>query len=381
MKVLKTLRVLNIKVKWVLTFLILNACVEQIYFDIPPAEFQTVVEGMISDAPGPYTVFVSKGISLDADSSYRAPLSNVKVTLFDDEGNSEDFTETTPGVYKSAGIMEGRVGHSYVLRLETAEGKRFESEPERINPVGEISDIRFEFEARTVVEPFGEVNADVFNIYVDADAGNGAENYIRWKFTGTYKVITYPELHYTWNPPYTPYKDPWPCSGYILVGGPIGSGGLLEKVGECTCCTCWVSQYETEPQLSDEQLVSGGQFKNIKVGEVPITNATFHEKYLVQVEQMSLSRSAFEFFKLVRSQKEGASSLFQPPSGEIRGNIKAMNSNDAVIGIFWATSSRTSSRFIYPSDVPYPVTTIDYLTLPCYDFYSNATSTKPAAWE
>lgn len=371
----------RLKIKWLMAFMVLSACVERIDFDVPPAEFQTVVEGVITDSPGPYTVNLSQALKINADSSYRTPIQNAKIKLYDDEGNTEDFTEASPGVYITGGLMQGAVGHAYHIRIETVDGKIFESEPDKINPVGNVEDIRYEFEARTRQEPFGEVRADVFNIYVDANAGTEEENYIRWRMTGTYQVITHPELHYTDTPPYTPYKNPFPCSGYVLLSGPAGSGGTLERREDCTCCTCWVKQYESVPQLSDMQLVSGSEFKNVKVGEVPITNATFYEKYMVEVEQMSLSRNAFEFFKLIRQQKERASSLFQPPSGEIKGNIKAANSNDAVIGLFYATTIRKRTEFISAGNIPYPVTPIDYITLPCYDFYPNASATKPTNWE
>ncbi len=371
----------KLNLKWCLIFLVLSACVEQIEFDVPPAEFQTVIEGMISDGPGPYTVLVSKGISLNADSAMRTPIQNLKIALYDDQGNAEKLFETNPGVYNTTGIIRGQVGRSYYIVIETQEGKIFKSEPEMLNPVGEIEDIRFEFEPRIIEKNFGILKADVFNVYIDSDAGAREENYVRWRFKGTYKVDTHPELHQTWIPPYTPFKNPAPCSGYRVIGGPDFSGGLLEQVGECTCCTCWAAHYESMPQLSDSQLISSGKFKNIKVGEVPINNSTFHDRYGIEIEQMSLTRKAFEFFKLVRDQKAGASSLFQPPSGEIRGNIQSTNSDDIVVGIFWATSVRKKSTFIFRKDVPYPVPPIDFIADACDTYFRNSSNIKPAFWE
>jgi len=358
----------------------LLACVEQIDFDVPPAQYQIVVEGMITDSPGPYTVRVTRGLNVNIDSIVVEPVTSARITLYDDRGNEEPLTETEPGTYTTGGLIQGQVGNSYHIRIATSDGRIFESTPEMLHPVGEVENIRFEYEKRTVIKSFGEIPADVFNIYVDADAGNvSRDNYVRWRFTGTYKVITYPADHYTWNPPYLPYRNPFPCSGYKVTGG--APGGLLVQVGECTCCTCWAKHYEAAPQLSDMQLISGDEFKNIKVGEVPITNNTFLEKYMVEVEQMSLSRNAFEFFKLIRAQKEGSSSLFQPPSGEIRGNIKPINNNDPVIGLFWATSLKKKTSFILPGDIPYPLTPFDYNTNPCYNAFDNASTTKPDNWE
>jgi hypothetical protein len=367
------------KARWLSIFIAMSACVERIEFNTPAAQLLTVVEGMISDSPGPYTIKVSTGLSLDAESLVGTPVKNMKIKLYDDLGNTEDFIEDSPGTYKTKGIIQGEVGHAYHVLLETPDGKIFESEPDIMNPSGELEKVKFEFEARTKLEKFGESNIDAFKIYVDGKLAPGDENYVRWRFTGTYRIANNPELNYTWNPPYTPYKDPWPCSGYILVPGPEGSGGLLEKIGDCTCCICWINQYESIPQLSDAQLLNENQFRNVRVGEVPVNNITFFEKYLVEVEQMSLSRKAFDFFKLVRSQKEGASNLFQPPSGEIKGNIKSVNSSEPVIGLFWATSIKKKSIFIYPSDVPYLIPPKDIDTSPCTS-YTNSTTIKPELW-
>jgi hypothetical protein len=357
----------------------LCSCVEPIEFKVPPPEEQTVVEGMITTEPGPYLVKLSRARGLSSDFEAPIPIEGARIVLFDDEGNTEDFMESQPGTYLTSGVIRGRVGHSYHIRIETADGKVFESEPDQIRPVGEIDDIRFGYEARTTPVGEYEVAADVFNVYVDAYATDDPDNYIRWRFTGTYEVLTYPELHMTKIPSYTPFKDPYPCSGYIVVE--FVPGGKLEKIADCTCCTCWARQYESKPQLSDTQLVSDGQFNNIKVGEVPINSATFYDKYLIEVEQMSLTRQAFDYFKLIRSQKDGASSLFQPPSGEIRGNIKAVGSNEAVVGLFWASAVSKASKFITREDVPYPVVPITFSTTPCYDYYPNSTTDRPALWE
>lgn len=372
-----------LKVKWVAVFILLTACVERIHFDIPSAESQIIVEGMISDDPGPYLVKVSSGLNLDADSIVVFPLQNAKIKLYDDEGNTEDLIENIPGEYATKGIIQGRVGHSYHIILETSEGKIFQSEPDKLNPVGEIQSIRYEYEARAKEETFGEVRADVFNIYLNSYAGSTDENYVRWRYTGIFKASTNPELYWYWALGF-PLKDPWPCSGYIVVPAgqlpptPPGSG-RLEKISECTCCTCYVSQFETIPQLSDGQFVSDNQYKDIKVAEVSINGATFFDKYLVEIEQMSLSKSAFDFFKIFKAQKESSSSLFQPKNAQIKGNLSSVNSNDTVIGLFWATSIKRKSIFIPRIAVPYtlPPTLIPY---PCDTYYSNATTTKPANW-
>lgn len=93
-----------------------------------------------------------------------------------------------------------------------------------------------------------------------------------------------------------------------------------------------------------------------------------------------MSRKAFEFFKLIRAQKVGASSLFQPPSGEIKGNIKGINNAEPVVGLFWASSVRSKSLFIQRNEVPYLLPSIYFVPDACNKFYPNASTTKPALW-
>lgn len=361
---------------WLIALLSLLACVDPIDFEVPPAEEQLVVEGNITDGPGPYYVKLSKAMSIDGVTQTPSPVAGAEVTLFDDRGQSELLEEQAQGLYLTKGAIRGTVGHRYHIRIET-EGKIYESEPDVLNPVGEITNIRYEYEARTKQMQFGEVADDIFNIYIDADAGPLTENFVRWRFTGTYKVLTNPELHRTLALEFW-YDTPLPCSGYVIA--PVAPAGELRKERECTCCTCWVNQYETAPQLSDMQLIDGSEFRNMKVGEVPINGATFHDKYLVQVEQLSLSRTAFDFFRLLRAQKEGAMSLFLPPSAEIISNVKSINNSLPVAGIFYASAVTRKTLYILPESVPYPPPPIYFSTDECYVYYNNATTEKPEGW-
>src|SRR5258708_1616854 len=140
----------KVRIRWLVAFALLNACVDPISFEVPPAQSQIVVDGLISDGPGPYSVRLSRSLELNADSSSIRPVLGAKIKLHDDEGNIEDFTGTGTGVYTTGAIIQGQVGHAYYITIETSDGKTFESEPDRINAVGEVEQIRHEYEARTI---------------------------------------------------------------------------------------------------------------------------------------------------------------------------------------------------------------------------------------
>jgi hypothetical protein len=338
------------------------------------------VDGYITDDPGPYVVTLTHAFALESDASQSKPVKGARVVLYSDTGESEDMVEGDEiGTYETGGKIRGTIGNSYHITIQMPDGTTLESEPERLNVNGAIKSIHYDFEHRTTTKPWGVVDADVFNVFVDAETQiqDGELSYMRWRFTGTYKTETFPQLHKSVLQGYT-FLDPWPCSGYVV--DPAPGGGILRQDTTCTCCICWVDQHEATPRLSDSELVAEGQFRNVKVGEVPITRATFIEKYHVAIEQLAITKNAFEFFKIIRTQKENTTNLFQPPPGRNVGNIsKSENADYDVVGLFWAASVTRDAIFISKDEVPYKLP-VDSLPLPCTN-YANASTAKPVYWD
>jgi len=88
------------------------------------------------------------------------------------------------------------------------------------------------------------------------------------------------------------------------------------------------------------------QFRHVKVGIVPISPETFYDKYHVAVSQMALTKSTFQLLRLIKAQKEGVTSLFQPVSGKLRGNVTRTDADEEVLGLFYAAGISTGTVFI-----------------------------------
>ena len=357
-------------------------CVEPISFEVPPASSQLVVEGYIDNQAGPHIVHLSRASSIEVDTIIQNPVSDAAITLYEDRIKVADYVEVSPGLYRIAeGLFSGSVGHRYHIEIRTSDGHTYRSLQDELMEVGEIKDIRTAYEGRSMLTQTGETNASVMRVLVDSDAGDGERPLIRWRYSGYFYVTTYPMFFWRDEPPYTPYKDPWPCSGYIVVEGPPGSGGLLLQVGECTCCECWGRLYENAPTLSNEELVVDGNFANVLVGEVPVAPMVFSNRIMIKVEQMSLTREVFDFFNILRSQKENGQSIFQPAFGELKGNIVADRSDDLVSGIFYATAIDTKIIYIDSTDVPVKIPEETYITYPCTALIDDTSYEKPDLWE
>lgn len=318
-----------------------NSCVDRLQFDVPDVEGTLIVDGYISDQPVPYQVKLATLSKSTGYLNFARPVTAKKVMLFDDEGNSEEMRNQGEGIYSTdANGMRGVVGRSYHIQIELYEGNIFESEPDELTPSGTIDSIYYQYESYVPIEGSTQNGLRIF-----MDASNSPNNsYARFRYTGIFSLRTYPKQNrYIENNCKYQYvensvRDPLPCSGFI------SKNGILQYVSPCTCCISYINEPENLPHLNDN---INGTFRRMEMGYVSIDEFTFSEnKYMLRVENMSLSTQAYEYWKIFRDQKEGATSLFQPAFGKAKTNIHSTNSKSEAGGFFYATSINAKVSFI-----------------------------------
>ncbi|HKL38440.1 MAG TPA: DUF4249 family protein, partial [Bacteroidales bacterium] len=105
-------------------------CTEPYEHEVDDFENVLVIQGMITNQPGPYRVKISRtmGLSEKHPEAYRE--TGAVVTISDEKGNFETLTEKAPGIYQTdPNGIQGNIGHEYVLTVYTADGSNYESEP------------------------------------------------------------------------------------------------------------------------------------------------------------------------------------------------------------------------------------------------------------
>jgi hypothetical protein len=352
-------------------YVLLSACVDPISYKAPAAEQQLVVDGIITDEPGPYVIALSRTRALGTSSYATAPVADAKISIQSDAGETDNLIAVSgqPGSYQTT-FIQGVVGRSYSITITLNNGFVYASDPEKLAPAGTINAIEYEFEPR--IQP-GGIAAGIFKIYSTGKAGSDAENYFRWRMFGTYKIRNFPEER-TMVVGEAVVPDPEPCSGYINR-----NGGLVYVGPPCTCCTCWVSEYGI-PTVTDTRLVVGGSFNKVRVGTVTANRRTFYDKYYVEVQMMSLTQEAYNFWKLIESQREGTSSLFQPPLAKVKSNVHSLSRPDEVIqGYFGASAIRRRSIYLTQKDVPLLLLPTDTVKSSCIGL--NSSNIQPPFWK
>jgi hypothetical protein len=361
-------------------FLLFDSCIEPFDIKGSAAEPILIVEGMVTDQPGPYTVTLSYARDLEDQLSPVKMATGATVTLFDNNNNSETLVEKAPGVYQtSSGGIQGVVGSQYFIRVTLSDQVELESAPEELVPVGELRKLYYEFDQNVSGGDDDYVNpSNGFSIYVDGEVLPEQKGRVRWRATGTFEMKTFPELRVKWVPStkgvLVAAPDPPECSGYYVYKG------ALTYLSPCDCCTCWVNQYNDDPVLSDPKFLEGGEATGVLVDFVPASRRLFHRKYYVEVEQMSISENLFEFWDAIKKQRETGTDLFQTPPPQVLGNISVKKGSIRVMGYFGASSVRTASVMLDASLLPYTLPSIDTVTESCASVYKNSTYAKPLFW-
>jgi len=133
------------KIGILLLALLCFSCEEIIKIDLEGTDPRIVIEGNISDRPGPYTVRLTKTTDYFAPDDYPA-ISGAIVIISDDQGARDTLTEAEAGIYQTT-ALQGMYGRTYLLEVE-AEGEKYTASATLPNLV-EIDSIELEYYPET----------------------------------------------------------------------------------------------------------------------------------------------------------------------------------------------------------------------------------------
>ncbi|HEY0651653.1 MAG TPA: DUF4249 domain-containing protein [Chryseosolibacter sp.] len=332
-----------------------------------------VVDGLITNAPGPYQVELFRAFDLNTFINKRISVENAVVQISDDAGNTETLTEVAPGIYQTAVAgIRGVVGRSYQLSVRT-ESDHYISTPQLLVDGGQIPALRYEFDEFAVLKASKAPEAAV-NFFIDSKGTPGEKNYFRWRWSSVYETKNNPELktREEGRPP-RPVPAPPPCSGYRRQGN-----GIV-RFDICSCCNCWVSEQGSNVTVSKNSSVVNDQFVNVQIASVPMADRKFHVRYYFKVDQLSVSEEVYDFWKLVESQQLGEGSLFQPNAVRVLGNIRSTTKpEEQVLGVFSASGIVSREVFIQREEIPFTIP--DEPVRESCLLRPGASNTKPLFW-
>ncbi len=102
----------------------LSACEKVVSIDLNQASPHLVIDGIVTDQQGPYSVKLSLSGNYFEPSLYFPPVSNALVILTDDQGQRDTLKEAESGTYLST-RLQGIAGRTYSLSV-ISDGKEYD---------------------------------------------------------------------------------------------------------------------------------------------------------------------------------------------------------------------------------------------------------------
>ena len=316
----------NFSLILILSVVFTGSCIDPLDVNIDREVNILIVEGFITTQPGPHSIRLTRSAKYGSIfDGYVRPAQRAKVIIRDSDGLNRRLTEGEDGtgVYYTDSNFLPVAGKSYTLLITTANGIEYTSLPEKINKATEILELGTEF-TKTIQEN-GQFRTGL-DILATIQDNPEEENFYMWKNNGTYQTITFPENY--------------------LARDPLGGPAVIPAPKPC-CKNCWVD--ETADRLirllKDRNI--NGSLITTKAAHIEDDGVRYTDKYMVRIEQHSLTREAFQFFKLLGDQISISGDIFDPPPATIRGNmINLTNPDENVIGYFRASDVKIDSLFL-----------------------------------
>lgn len=245
-----------------------TSCEDKIELDLPEGDRLLVVEGWLSNEPGPHYVKLTYTQAY-FDASAPPVASGAAVSLLDDAGLEVLLEEFEPGLYSYPD--SGIVGNTYELDIRLSDGSHFRSKPELLRVPVPILEIYWDIDPNGPSEFLEQDPEQIYRVLIDTFEPPGLGDNYRWRtyVNGVFK------------------NDPFD----IFV--------------------------------TNDDFVDG----NAIIGFSPV-NDLFFLGDSVTVVQERISRQAREFLELVQSQTAFVGSPFDLPPAPIKGNVRNVNRDE-----------------------------------------------------
>ncbi|MGC1390643.1 MAG: DUF4249 domain-containing protein [Bacteroidales bacterium] len=292
---------------FIFIFLILAGCISQFIPKTSEDKQLLVVEGLITDQPGPNTIKLSRSLPLGTRGSTN-PVKGCTVSISDDNGQTYFLSETDPGTYVTDGSQfQGSIGRFYTLHINTnnsVNNHTYESIPVELKPVSPIDSVYYE--KVTIQAGTGTSAAEEgAQIYLNTQDPSSQCKYFRWEFTETWEFIL-------------PYAVP-------------------NKI-------CWISANSNMINIKNTSAISEDKIVRYPLNFVSNLTDRLKVKYSILVDQYSLSEDEYNYWDKLQNMSQQVGSLYDIIPSSVSSNVYCLdNPGEKVLGYF-SVSARSSKR-------------------------------------
>ncbi|MCF8367764.1 MAG: DUF4249 domain-containing protein [Bacteroidales bacterium] len=335
---------------------ILSSCIDEFNPQLDQHIQSLVVDGKLTNEPGPFTVSLS--LSSSPGDAVFIPYEGCSVEVVDNTGNAWTLHEQGNGKYSTLEEdLQGIPGRTYSLIITTPDGKKYSSGfEELISPVA-IDSVYHEVEFR---ENPGNVH-DLAGIqfYVDSEIAELGQEYFLWELEATYKYTS-------------DYTIRW-----------IYNGSLEWFHNPDSLYFCWTTSRVNKIFTSSTNNLTIPKVEKLPLHFVNTETRALSVRYSLLVAQYSINQQAFDFWNNIRKILDDGNSLYTTQPFQIAGNIKNLDDpTEPVYGYFLVAGKNQKRIFV---NRPSPVVLPQYYvqcTLSDADFerYGQLSMSDPVTW-
>jgi hypothetical protein len=281
---------------------------------------------MIGDQPGYYEVTVSISAPYN-DPGFR-PFDGCVVRVEDGEGNVRSYDNRGQGIYRA--YLEPPflgVGKVYSLSVNTPGNANYRSDYDTLLACPPVDSLYYLKQTSGGTDPDDVWQGIQF--YNDVKGNpNGKGNY-RWKAVATWE-----------------YRSPYTAQ-YIRYRG-INYANTVDSVG-----TCYLTEsIETIYAASTRLLTENSIYQN-KLHYVSDQTPRLAQRYSLLLEQHSLTDQAYSYWEKIAAQSGSGANLYETQPSSSQGNIYRVDSDEKVLGCFYATQIQEKRIFVDKDDLDF----------------------------
>lgn len=302
----------------VIISLALSGCVDEYWPKLDSSyEKVLVVDGMITDQPGPYFITLSYSASLDNAEFF--PLTGFQVSILDDAGNQEELIDLEDGRYQThQNGIQGVPGRSYRLSMISPEGKVYESTFEKMQQPIAIDTVWAEYETQENLAY--DHLLEGYRFYISTTEAIQDTNFFLWKLTGTYEYTANHFIKYIYDGDFEPFAH----------------YDSLHR--------CWVSYKVPEIHTQSTTHVSPAQLIGFPLHFVNTEDKKISIRYSLFAVQLVISENAFTYWSNIKRLLTDQGSLYSTQPFQVRGNVENISNPDELVLGYFVTGSVSEYR-------------------------------------
>jgi hypothetical protein len=306
------------------------SCIEPVVPDLNEDDMipVLVVEGKITDKPGPFRVRLSRSVRVNV-MYYDDPVTDAEVWIHDDTGASVQLYSIGNGWYESSEkILAGETGVRYTLEILEADGTQYQSESVLMESSTGIDSLFFK-EENTL-----NTTDDQLSILLDSHDSENRIKYWYFEFDETWEVRM--------------LTDGVPVE-HSSPGSPSHITRENVRVSEDQI-VCWVTKHSSSVLIASTASSPVNELKNFVVNTLGPGEDKLHIRYSILVSQSAISRELYEYWRLLKDVNENTGGLYETMPAQVYGNISCCNGNKKALGFFSALAVSEKRLFIDRSD-------------------------------